>query len=47
MIVELELSLYKDFWHTYYQEYRPSSGVFIFPLYLLSAATLPREIVKT
>jgi len=32
MLVEVELSVYKDFWHTYYKVYRPSTGVFIFPL---------------
>ena len=47
MISDVELSVYKDFWHTYYQEYRPSTGVFILPPYLFSAATLPWEIVKT
>jgi len=26
------VSVYNNFWHTYYQEYRPSTGIFIFHL---------------
>ena len=46
-LVEAELSVYKDFWHTYYQEYRPSTGIFSFPPYLFRAPTLPWETVET
>ena len=35
----------KTIGHSYYQEYRPSTGIFSFPPHLFSAATLPREIV--
>jgi len=41
-IVRLQL-----FWQTYYQEYRPSTDVFIFPTHLFRALTLPWEIVET
>ena len=44
---EVELSVYKDFWHTYYQEYTPSTGIISFPPYLFNAATLPWETVET
>jgi len=37
----------KIFWHTYYQEYRPSTGIFSFPPHLFRAATLPWETVET
>ena len=32
---------------TYYQQYRPSTGIFSFPPHLFRAATLPWQIVKT
>jgi len=35
------------FWHTYYWEYRPSTGVFIFPPYLFHGHTVPWETVET
>jgi len=38
---------YNSFWHTYFQECRPSIDVFIFPFHLFCAATLPWETVKT
>jgi len=44
--VKVELSVYKDFWHTYYQKYRPSTGIFSFPPHLFRAATLPLETVE-
>jgi len=44
---EVELSIYKYFWHTCYQEYRPLTGIFRFPPHLCSAATLPCETVET
>jgi len=31
----------------HYQQYRPSTGVFIFPPHLFRAPTLPWETVKT
>jgi len=37
----------QNFWHTYYQEYRPSRYVFSFSPHLFSAATLPWETVET
>jgi len=43
LMIEVELSVYKDFWHTYYQEYRPSIGIFSFPPHLFRATTLPWE----
>jgi len=47
MKVELEFSIYNNFWHTYYQDYRPSTDVIIFPPGLFCAITLPWEIVET
>ena len=41
--VEAELSIYKDFWHTYYQEYRPLTSIFSFPPHLFRTGTLPWE----
>jgi len=38
--VELELSVFNNLWHTYYQEYRPLTDVFIFPPHLFRALTL-------
>ena len=32
-LLELELSVCNNFWHTYYWEYTPSTGAFIFPPY--------------
>jgi len=32
--------LHKDFWHTYYWDYRPSTGVFMFPPHLFIAAVV-------
>jgi len=40
-------SVYNNFWHTYYQEYRPSTGVFVFPPHLFCVPTLPWETGKT
>ena len=45
--VELEWSVYNNFWHTYYQEYRPLIDIFIFPSHLSCTSTLPWETVKT
>jgi len=42
----LELSVYNNFWQTYYQECRPSADVFIFPPHLFCAPALPWETVK-
>ena len=44
-IVELEFSVHNNFWHTYYQECRPSIYVFLFShltyfLYLLYCGKL-------
>jgi len=43
---EVELSILLYFWHTYYQEYRPSTGIFSFLPHLFHAATLPWETVE-
>jgi len=40
------MSIYKDFWHTCYQQYEPSTGIFSFPPHLFRAATLPWETVE-
>jgi len=40
------VSVFKIFWHTYYQEYRPSTDDFIFAANLFRALTLPWEIVE-
>jgi len=39
--------VYKDFWHTYYQDYRLSTSIFSFPPHLFRAAILPWEAVET
>jgi len=41
------LSVYNNFWDTYYQEYRPATVVFIFPPHPIRAPSLPRETDKT
>jgi len=45
--IELELSVYSNFWHNYYEQYRPATCFFIFPPHLFRALTLPWEIVET
>jgi len=41
---ELELSIYNNFWHTYYQEYRPLTDVFIIPSYLFHTLENCRDV---
>jgi len=41
------MSVYNNFWHSYYQEFRPLTDVFIYPPYLCRAAILPWETATT
>jgi len=47
MITRTVIVRLQYFWHTYYWEYRPSTGVFIVLPYLFHVPTVPWETVKT
>jgi len=41
------MSVCNNFWHTYYQEYKPSTGFFIIQPQVFCAPTIPWKTVKT